>query len=1032
MLARLIEFSLRQRLLVLLVAFGIAAAGMIAFGRLPIDAFPDISPTQVKMVLKAPGMTPEEVEARVIGPLEMELLGVPRAVMLRSTSKYAIADITLDFAEGTDIYWARQQVAERYGNVVPLLPADVGGGLAPISTPLSDVYMFTVEGGNLSLQERRSLLDWTLRPALRTLPGVADVNVLGGHARSFVVVPDRVRLAATGLRLRDIADALERNNRNDGAGRLRAGESALIVRAEGALRSLEDIGNVVVRAGMPPIRIRDVAQVKVDALTRYGAVAKDGEDEAVQGIVVALRGTDASQLIARVEARLAELGPSLPAGVRIVPFYNRSALIERAVGTVTRALMEATVLVVILLLLFLGEWRASVVVASMLPFASLFTFLLMQLTGQSANLMSLGGLAIAIGMLVDAAVVVVENTVARLGPEAAGAHLPRLHRVYAAAREVATPVAAGMLIIVLTFLPLLTLEGLEGKLFSPVALTIVFALGASLLLSLTFVPVVASFVLKEHAHSEPWLMRKIDGFYRPLLDKVLARPGMAFIGAGLALVLGVVGYLGVGKSFMPTMDEGDILVQLQKSPSISLERSVELDIAVGRALRNLPEVDHVVSRVGSDELGLDPMGLNETDMFLKLKPKSEWREPDKGWLIEQIRRKLIEFPGIEYGFTQPIEMRVSEMLTGSRGDLAIKVFGPDLGVLGDLAARVAATVEKVPGARDVLTQGVDYLKLDINAAAAGRYGLSVADVQDELRAQVEGVAAGHVIEPDRRTPILVRGGDEVRMSAERFARIQISLPEGGEVPLSALARIRPGSGPVKIGREGGARFALVQANVDGRDLVGFVDEAKRAVASRIALPAGYSLQWGGQFENQQRAAARLGLVVPVALGLIFVVLFMTFGSARQALLILCNVPFALVGGVLALWMSGQYLSVPASVGFIALLGVAVLNGLVLVTQFNQLHAQGLPMQRVVREGAWRRVRPVMMTASITALGLVPLLLASGPGSEIQRPLAIVVVGGLVSATALTLLLMPLLYYRFGQPDTLRAHDGIAPVEGATA
>ena len=1034
MLARLIEFSLRQRLLVLLVAFGIAGAGMLAFARLPIDAFPDISPTQVKMVLKAPGMTPEEVEARVIAPLEMELLGVPRAVMLRSTSKYAIADITLDFAEGTDIYWARQQVAERYGNVVPLLPADVGGGLAPISTPLSDVYMFTVEGGNLSLQERRSLLDWTLRPALRTLPGVADVNVLGGHARSFVVVPDRVRLAATGLRLRDIADALERNNRNDGAGRLQAGESALIVRAEGALRSLEDIGNVVVRAGMPPVRIRDLARVKVDALTRYGAVAKDGEGEAVQGIVVALRGTDASQLIARVEARLTELKSSLPAGVRIVPFYNRSALIERAVGTVTRALMEATVLVVILLLLFLGEWRASVVVASMLPFASLFTFLLMQATGQSANLMSLGGLAIAIGMLVDAAVVVVENTVARLGPQAAGAHLPRLHRVYAAAREVATPVAAGMLIIVLTFLPLLTLEGLEGKLFSPVALTIVFALGASLLLSLTFVPVVASFVLKEHAHSEPWLMRKIDGFYRPLLDKVLVRPGLAFAGAGLALALGVVGYLGVGKSFMPTMDEGDILVQLQKSPSISLERSVELDIAVGRALRSLPEVEHVVSRVGSDELGLDPMGLNETDMFLKLKPKSEWREPDKAWLVEQIRRTLVGFPGIDYGFTQPIEMRVSEMLTGSRGDLAIKVFGPDLGVLGDLATRVAATVEDVRGARDVLTQtteGVDYLKLDIDAAAAGRFGLSVADVQDELRSQVEGVTAGHVIEPDRRTPILVRGGDEVRMSAERFTRVRISLPAGGEVPLSALARIQPGSGPVKIGREGGARFALVQANVDGRDLVGFVDEAKQAVASRIALPAGYSLQWGGQFENQQRAAARLGLVVPVALGLIFVVLFMTFGSARQALLILCNVPFALVGGVLALWMSGQYLSVPASVGFIALLGVAVLNGLVLVTQFNQLHAQGLPMQRVVREGAWRRVRPVMMTASITALGLVPLLLASGPGSEIQRPLAIVVVGGLVSATALTLLLMPLLYLRFGQPDGGRTRGGIKPGEGAT-
>ena len=1021
MLARLIEFSLRQRLLVLLISVAIAAAGAMAFMRLPIDAFPDISPTQVKLILKAPGLTPEEVEARVITPLEMELLGVPNAAVLRSAAKYAIADITLDFIEGTDIYWARQQVSERFANVAADLPDDVTGGLAPISTPLSDVFMFTIEGGGLSLQERRSLLEWTLRPALRTIPGVADVNVLGGEAKSFVVVPDRVRLAANDLHLRDVVDALERNNRNDGAGRIRSGESALIVRAEGALQTPEQIGNVVVKSGMPPLRIRDIGEVRIEGLTRYGAVSRDGREEAVQGIVVALRGADASQLIKTVEARLAQLQGSLPAGVVIAPFYNRSSLITRAVGTVERALVEATLLVVILLLLFLGNLRAAIVVALILPLAAMSTFLLMHLTGQSANLMSLGGLAIAVGLLVDAAVVVVENTVTRLDPDAPGAHLPHLHRVFAATREVAAPVAAGMFIIALTFLPLLTLQGLEGKLFTPVALTIVFALGASLLASLTVIPVLVSYLMKDSAHAEPWLVRKVDGIYRPLLDKALAKPAYVFLAGALSLLLGVVAYIGTGKSFMPTMDEGDVLIQLMKSPSISLERSLELDLAVEHAIMaDVPEVAHIVSRVGSDELGLDPMGLNESDMFLELKPKNEWRVRDKEWLTTELRKVLDRFPGIEYGFTQPIEMRVSEMLTGSRGDLAIKIFGPDLGVLGDLAQRVAAKLEKIEGAQDVLTQtteGVDYLKVEIDALAAGRNGLAVADVQDELRGQLEGLNAGMVIEPDRRTPILVRGSDDIRLSAERFSRMRIGLPQGGEVPLSSIARIVPGSGPVMIDREHGSRYALVQANVDGRDLVGFVEEAKAGVAQEIALPAGYRLQWGGQFENQQRAATRLALVVPAALALIFLVLFMTFGSTRQALLVLFNIPFALVGGMVALWLSGEYLSVPASVGFIALLGIAVLNGLVLVTRFNQLHDQGLDITTVVREGAWRRVRPVLMTASIAAFGLVPLLLATGPGSEIQRPLAIVVIGGLVSATTLTLLLMPLLYRRYGLPPT---------------
>jgi len=1019
MLSRLVEFSLRQRVLVLLCALALAAAGIAAFLRLPIDAYPDISPTQVKLILKAPGMTPEEVESRVITPLEMELLGVPQGVMLRSVAKYAIADITLDFAEGSDIYWARQQVAERYAAVAGNLPQGVDGGLAPISTPLSDVFMFTIEGGGLSLAERRSLLDWTLRPALRTLPGVADINVLGGQARSFAVVPDRARLAAAGLQFSDVVDAITRNNRNDGAGRLETGENTLIVRTEGAIRGIDDLRSVILRGASPPVRLGDVAEVRIEGLTRYGAVSRDGQGEAVQGIVVALRGADASTLVEAIRKRLAELAPSLPPGVQVVPFYDRSTLIARAVGTVESALVEATVLVIVLLLLFLGGLRAALVVALMVPLAALGTFLLMRLAGMSANLMSLGGLAIAIGMLVDAAVVVVENAVSRLDPHAPGAHLPRLHRVFAAAREVAMPVASGILIICLTFMPLLTLQGLEGKLFAPVALTIVFALGVSLLLSLTLVPVLSSLLLQEHAHAEPWVMRHAQRLYRPLLERALERPRQAAAVAVAALLVGVVAYLGTGKAFLSTMDEGDILLQLQKPASIGLQRSLEIDLAVQQAVAAaVPEVQHSIARVGSDELGLDPMGLNETDMFMQLAPRAHWRRPDKEWLSGEIRSAMAAFPGVEFGFTQPIEMRVAEMLTGSRGDVALKLFGPDLHTLGELAQRIAARIEKVPGARDVLTQAsdsVEYLQVAVDAKAAGRAGLAVTDVQDELRAQLEGVQAGLVIEPDRRTPILVRGDAQVRGSAARFADLHLARGDEGQIPLSAVAQVSSTEGPVLVRRENGSRFALIQSGVSGRDLVGFVDEARAAVTRDVPLPPGYRLEWGGQFENQQRAAARLGLVVPVALGLIFFVLFMTFGSLRQALLILGNVPFALVGGIAALWLSGQYLSVPASVGFIALLGIAVLNGLVLVTYFNQLHALGLPMEQVVREGAWRRLRPVLMTATITAFGLVPLLLASGPGSEIQRPLAIVVIGGLASSTALTLLLLPLLYRRFGQP-----------------
>ena len=1018
MLRRLIEFALTQRMFTLLATMALSLGGLYAFTRIPIDAFPNIAPIQVKIIMKAPGMTPEEVETRVIVPLELELLGLPRQTVLRASAKYAIADITIDFEDGSDIYWARQQVAERLAAARGDLPEEVSGGLAPISTPLSDVFMFTIEGGDLSLEEQRTLLDWTVRPALRTIPGVADVNALGGRVRTFEVVPRNAELAASGLGVSDLVTTIKAANRNDGSGRIEEGEKALVVRAEGAIAKPEDLGDIVVKtSGDKVMRVRDLAEVRIGSLTRYGAVTRDGKGEAVEGLVLSLRGADARAIVEAVRTQLATLAPSLPPGVKIEPFYDRSDLIQRAVGTVTKALLEATVLVVVLLLVFLGNLRAAVVVALILPLAALATFVLMLWFGLSANLMSLGGLAIAIGLIVDAAVVVVENTVERLDHHAGETRIPVLHHVYQAASEVAVPVGSGILIICLVFLPLLSLEGLEGKLFSPVALTIVFALAGSLLLSLTVVPVLSSYLLRGTSGKEPLAMRLLTPAYRGLLTACLAFPLPVYAIALAGLVATGVAYVSIGKSFMPTMDEGAVIVQTTKLPSINLERSAEVDQIVQRTLlEKVPEVQRVISRVGADELGLDPMGLNETDAFLVLKPKEQWRVRDKEWLLAELRKALAELPGLEFAYTQPIEMRTSEMLSGARGDLAVKIFGPDLKVLSDLAGRIKGVLAGVPGATEVMTlanETVDYLRVDVDRIATGRTRLTTTRVQDEMRAMLEGVPAGQVVEAQRRTPIIVRGPQDVRAATDLFARSQLAAGDGGLVRVTDVAKVTRQDGVVKIDRENASRFGLVQAFVSGRDLVGYVEEAQRAVAAKVQLPSGYRLVWGGQFENQRRAALRLAVVVPVALALIFVILFATLRSMRQALLIIANVPFALTGGILALWASGEYLSVPASVGFIALLGIAVLNGLVLVSYFNQLVAQGMCVEQAVVDGAVRRLRPVLMTASIAAFGLVPLLFASGPGSEIQRPLAIVVIGGLASSTALTLMLLPILFRRFG-------------------
>lgn len=1019
MLKSLAAWALSYRLIVIALALLTAGLGAWAFVNLPVDAYPNIAQTQVKVILKAPGMTPEEVESRVITPIEMEMLGIPGQAILRSSAKYAIADITIDFVDGTDIYWARQQVAERLSGVMGDLPPAVSGGMAPISTPLSDIFMFTIEGP-LSLEEKRTLLDWTIRPALRTVSGVADVNALGGYVRTFEVRPDPIALASAGLSIADLQEAIERGNRNDGAGRLSQGEESLIVRAVGAIQSAADLQSMVIATRNGRIvRMGDVATVGTGSLTRYGAVTANGKGEAVQGLVIALRGADARAVVDGVKARVAELEKTLPQGTTVAVFYDRSDLIGRAVGTVEKALIEATVLVVILLILFLGDWRAAAIVAATLPMSALVTFLMMRGMGLSANLMSLGGLAIAIGMLVDGAVVVVENIVERLN-HAKDDGPPRLHNVYRATGEVVVPVSAGIVIIALVFLPLLSLEGLEGKLFAPVALTIIFALAGSLLIALTLVPVLASLGLKAGDHGEPWIMRKLTPRYRALLDGAFGRKRLVYGLAALGLVLAGLAYGAVGKTFMPSMDEGSVIVQTAKLPTINLDQSVVGDTAVQRSLmKDVPEIAQIIARVGTDEIGLDPMSPNETDSFVVLKPQKDWRG-DKAFVVDEIRKSLDRLPGIEPTFTQPIEMRVSEMLTGSRGDLAVKIFGPDLATLSDLAGQVQKILSKTRGASEVMTVAndhVDYLQLDIDRAAAGRFGMPIDQMQDTLRAQIEGVHAGVVADGQKRVPILVKGDETIRSDATRFADLPLRTPDGTVARVSDMARVERTEGPVKLDHENGSRYALVQAFVSGRDLVGYVDEARATVDREIKMPAGYRMVWGGQFENQQRASARLMLVIPAALLLILLVLLMTLRSMRASLLILANIPFAMVGGIISLWGSGQYLSVPASVGFIALLGIAVLNGLVLVAYFRQLREEGQSMAQAVRLGAERRLRPVLMTASITAFGLVPLMFATGPGSEIQKPLAIVVIGGLISSTLLTLILLPILFERFGEGAT---------------
>ena len=1014
MIATIIRFALVQRLMMLLLAAGLTVGGLWSFGALPIDAFPDISSPQVLVIVTAPGMSPAEVEQRITFPIEMEMQGLPRQTVLRSTTKYALSSIVIDFEDGTDIYWARQQVNERLNQIWSQMPAGVEGGLGPISTPLSEIYMYRISGKNVSNRDLRGIQDWIIRPRLRTVEGVADVNSLGGEVRVFEVAVDPQKLLRYGLGLDEVEVALQKNNRNAGGDRINREQEILLVRTVGNLQNIEDLRRVTIatRNGLP-VRIADVAQVTIGSLTRYGGVTADAQGEVVTGLVLLRRGENSRATVAGVKRELTALKSVLPPGIEISAFYDRSELIAQAVWTVEKALSEAVILVLLVLVIMLGNLRSALTVALILPLSVLTTVILMRVFDVSANLMSLGGLAIAIGILVDAAVVVVENIHTQLQRAPPGVN--PLHLIYRATLEVATPVISGILIIITVFLPLFSLTGLEGKMFKPLAVTISLAMLSSLILSLTLIPVVASFLMKrprpETTPDEGRLLKTLKFLYLPVMSWALHYRKLAVGGALIALAGALALFPYIGKEFMPVMDEGMTVVIIEKNPSISLEHSLALDAGFHKAMMELPEVTGVVSRTGADELRLDPMGLYQTDNFILTRPRDQW-QVSLSQFQENLRKKLEQFPGIELAFTQPIDMRVSEMLTGVRAAMAVKLYGDDLKVLETLSQQIETLITKIPGAVDVFRMplsGQNYLEITIKQDMISRYGIATETINHLIETAVSGRVVTQIIEANRPVGVLLRYPAAARNTPAAIGALLVETPNGNRIALNRLADIKAVDGPVQITREFARRQVVIQANVENRDMVGFVAEVRATIERQVPLPQGYYLTFGGQFENQQRAAARLTLVVPAAIVLIFLMLFSTFRSLRQAGLIILNIPFALIGGVVSLYFSGLYLSVSASVGFITLFGVAVLNGVVMVTYFNQLREKGYSVVEAVKEGALRRLRPVLMTALIASIGLVPMLLASGPGSEIQRPLAVVVIGGLLTSTLLTLVLLPTLY-----------------------
>ncbi|MGL2590166.1 efflux RND transporter permease subunit [Helicobacter pylori] len=1006
MLASIIEFSLRQRVIVIVGAILILFFGTYSFIHTPVDAFPDISPTQVKIILKLPGSSPEEMENNIVRPLELELLGLKGQKSLRSISKYSISDITIDFDDSVDIYLARNIVNERLSSVMKDLPVGVEGGMAPIVTPLSDIFMFTIDG-NITEIEKRQLLDFVIRPQLRMISGVADVNSIGGFSKAFVIVPDFNDMARLGISISDLEEALRVNLRNSGAGRVDRDGETFLVKIQTASLSLEDIGKITVSTNLGHLHIKDFAKVISQSRTRLGFVTKDGAGETTEGLVLSLKEANTKEIITQVYQKLEELKPLLPSGVSLNVFYDRSEFTQKAIATVSKTLIEAIVLIIITLFLFLGNLRASVAVGVILPLSLSVAFIFIKLNNLTLNLMSLGGLIIAIGMLIDSAVVVVENAFEKLS---ANTKTTKLHAIYRSCKEIAVSVVSGVVIIIVFFVPILTLQGLEGKMFRPLAQSIVYALLGTLVLSITIIPVVSSLVLKATPHSETFLTRFLNRIYGPLLEFFVRNPKKVILGAFVFLMASLSLFPFVGKNFMPALDEGDVVLSVETTPSISLDQSKDLMLNIESAIKkHVKEVKSIVARTGSDELGLDLGGLNQTDTFISFIPKKEWSVKTKDELLEKIMDSLKDFKGINFSFTQPIEMRISEMLTGVRGDLAVKIFGDDISELNELSFQIAQALKGIKGSSEVLTtlnEGVNYLYVTPNKEAMANVGISSDEFSKFLKSALEGLIVDVIPTGISRTPVMIRQESDFASSITKIKSLALTSKYGVLVPITSIAKIEEVDGPVSIVREDSRRMSVVRSNVVGRDLNSFVEETKKVIAQNVKLPPSYYITYGGQFENQQRANKRLSTVIPLSILAIFFILFFTFKSIPLALLILLNIPFAVTGGLIALFAVGEYISVPASVGFIALFGIAVLNGVVMIGYFKELLLQGKSVEECVLLGAKRRLRPVLMTACIAGLGLLPLLFSHSVGSEVQKPLAIVVLGGLVTSSALTLLLLP--------------------------
>ncbi len=1006
MLASIIEFSLRQRIIVIVGAILVLFFGTYSFIHTPVDAFPDISPTQVKIILKLPGSSPEEMENNIVRPLELELLGLKGQKSLRSISKYSISDITIDFDDSVDIYLARNIVNERLSSVMKDLPVGVEGGMAPIVTPLSDIFMFTIDG-NITEVEKRQLLDFVIRPQLRMISGVADVNSIGGFSRAFVIVPDFNDMARLGVSISDLEEAVRVNLRNSGAGRVDRDGETFLVKIQTASLSLEDIGKITISTNLGHLHIKDFAKVISQSRTRLGFVTKDGVGETTEGLVLSLKDANTKEIITQVYQKLEELKPFLPSGVSINVFYDRSEFTQKAIATVSKTLIEAVVLIIITLFLFLGNLRASVAVGVILPLSLSVAFIFIKISDLTLNLMSLGGLVIAIGMLIDSAVVVVENAFEKLS---ANTKTTKLHAIYRSCKEIAVSVVSGVVIIIVFFVPILTLQGLEGKMFRPLAQSIVYALLGTLVLSITIIPVVSSLVLKATPHSETFLTRFLNRIYAPLLEFFVHNPKKVILGAFVFLIASLSLFPFVGKNFMPALDEGDVVLSVETTPSISLDQSKDLMLNIESAIKkHVKEVKSIVARTGSDELGLDLGGLNQTDTFISFIPKKEWSVKTKDELLEKIMDSLKDFKGINFSFTQPIEMRISEMLTGVRGDLAVKIFGDDISALNELSFQIAQALKGIKGSSEVLTtlnEGVNYLYVTPNKESMADVGITSDEFSKFLKSALEGLVVDVIPTGISRTPVMIRQESDFASSITKIKSLALTSKYGVLVPIASIAKIEEVDGPVSIVRENSMRMSVVRSNVVGRDLNSFVEEAKKVIAQNIKLPSSYYITYGGQFENQQRANKRLSTVIPLSILAIFFILFFTFKSIPLALLILLNIPFAVTGGLIALFAVGEYISVPASVGFIALFGIAVLNGVVMIGYFKELLLQGKSVEECVLLGAKRRLRPVLMTACIAGLGLIPLLFSHSVGSEVQKPLAIVVLGGLVTSSALTLLLLP--------------------------